>query len=282
MAGFIYKNFEQELKKDNSHYERFKRSSLHDLVELLKRKMPPVTAAEVQKEMAKIPAAKWTKYANVKRYLTTAFNLQTLAAIATKPSVPGYRPGKWHRDKDKDGRWHHYVLQERGNSCGPACVAIVKRAVYDLVPTQLSEQEIRGLVALAEKGKLHEGISALSDAATSAHDWANVGSLNGGLIKVLQANPHRISTARDAGGMTADAFLDELRKCTPKKPAIVGWNWSGGGGHWTCCIGPTKDGTELVILDPWEGIQYVPNSNPGYMSYMGGTGTLDLNDPVLL
>src|SRR5690606_5526341 len=129
MAGFIYKNFEQELKKDNSHYERFKRSSLHDLVELLKRKMPPVTAAEVQKEMAKIPAAKWTKYANVKRYLTTAFNLQTLAAIATKPSVPGYRPGKWHRDKDKDGRWHHYVLQERGNSCGPACVAIVKRAV---------------------------------------------------------------------------------------------------------------------------------------------------------
>lgn len=229
MAGFIHQQFEKELKKDNSHFERFKKSSLHDLVEVLKRKMPPASPAEVQKEMAKVPSAKWTKYTNVKRYLTQAFNLQVHAATAaTTASVPGYTPGKWQREKDRDGRWHDYVLQERGNSCGPACVAMIKRAHYNLTSSQLSEQEIRGLIALAETGKLNEGISSLGDIARNAHDWINVGSVNRGLIQVLQANPHRVKTARDAGGMSADAFLDELRKCTPKKPAIVGWNWAGG------------------------------------------------------
>ena len=281
---FRYDKFEIELRKDNSHYERFRRSSLHDLVELLKRKMPPATPAEVQREMAKVPPAKWTtRYKNVHRYLTQAFHLQAHAAATAAPvNIPGYTPGKWQQQKDRDGRWHNFVLQERGNSCGPACVAMVKRGVHRLAANQVSEQHIRGLVALADAGRLHEGVSALSSVARNAHDWVNVGSMNDGLIKVLHAQPHRVATARDAGGMTPAALLEELRTCTPNKPAIVGWLWGAGGGHWTCCVGPTADGADLVILDPWDGVQYVDNSDPGFMSYQGGDGTLDLADPVLV
>ena len=208
---FRYDKLETELKKDNSHFERFRRSSLHDLVALLKRKVPPATPAEVKREMAKVPQAKWTtKYRNVHRYLTGVFNLPTHAPAATTPvNVPGYTPGK--------------CLQERGNSCGPACVAMVKRAVHRLGARQLSEEEIRGLVALAEAGRLHQGVSALGGMARNAHDWINVGSENRGLIQVLQVQPHRVATARDAGGMAPAALLAELRKCTPQKPAIVGW-----------------------------------------------------------
>jgi len=136
---FRFDQLQKEIAKDNKHYERHKRSSLHDLVELLQRKMPPVTANEVQTAMAKVPSAKWTKYKNVQKYLVQSFNLQAHAATSTPAStIPGYVPGKWQREKDADGRWHDFVLQERGNSCGPACVAMVKRAAHNLTSSQLS------------------------------------------------------------------------------------------------------------------------------------------------
>ena len=64
-------------------------------------------------------------------------------------------------------------------------MSIVKRSFYRLASNAVNEQYIRGLVALAEKGKLFEGISPLSLRAVNAHDWKNVGAENGGLIKVL-------------------------------------------------------------------------------------------------
>ena len=93
--------------------------------------------------------------------------------------------------------------------------------------------------------------------------------------------PHPIVKARDGGGKSRDALLAELRKCTQHKPCIVGWLWTGGGGHWTVCNGPTKDGSELVILDPWDGIQYIKNDLADFDSYQNGAGTLDFADPVL-
>ncbi len=282
--AFRWDQFEKVLKKCNPHFERFKKSSLRDLITLLKRRMPTPTAFEVQAEMKKVPAAKWKgRYKELHRYLEREFTIRHMAASAGPigPSVPGYTPGKWERAKDKDGRWHQYVLQERGNSCGPACVCILKRSFYRLASNAVSEKYIRGLVALAETGKLYQGISPMSLQAVNAHDWKNAGANNGGLIDVLRSNPHPIVKARDGGGKSRDALLTELRKCTQHKPCIVGWLWNGGGGHWTVCNGPTKDGTELVILDPWDGIQYVKNTLAEFDSYQNGDGTLDFNDPVL-
>lgn len=203
------------------------------------------------------------------------------AVTATATVVAGYVPGKWERTKDVDGRWHDYVLQERGNSCGPACVAIVKRGFHNLAANQISEEQIRGAVALAEGHRLNEGISTLGAQAISAHDWVNVGSNNAGLIQVLKKSPAPVPNARDGGGLSAAAFLERLRQCTPRKPCIIGWNWQGGGGHWTVCAGPTKDGSQLLILDPWTGVEYIPNDALGYLSYQGGSGMLDLTDPML-
>ncbi len=118
---------------------------------------------------------------------------------------------------------------------------------------------MRGLIALAEQGRLHQGVSGLSDEARASHSWKDVGSNNPGLIEVLKSSPHPVPKARDGGGKSHHALLDELRKCTPRNPCIIGWVWSGGGGHWTICAGPTKDNTRLVLLDPWDGLEYLPN-----------------------
>jgi len=278
-------DFEKELNRDNPHYERFKKSSLHDLVALLKRAMPRATANEVAAEMKKISPDKWSKYKNTRSYLLKKFpNLQTAVTQVSSPigeSVPGYSPGKWQRQKDDDGNWHEFILQQKGNSCGPACVTMVKLAWHPGAKYDLREPEIRGLVALFESNKQHQGISSLSPQAVGLHKWKDVGSDRDPLVKTLKAKPFPVASARGVSNLAPAAMLDELRKCSSKKPAIVGWLWQGGGGHWTVCVGPTRDKSSLIILDPWDGIQYVQNDVAGFSSYQNGQGSLDFSDPTL-
>jgi len=61
--------FNQQLLLDNPTYERFQRSDLHNLVEMLRRVPPMWTPAQVAIEMKKISAVKWTKYARTRAYL---------------------------------------------------------------------------------------------------------------------------------------------------------------------------------------------------------------------
>ncbi len=68
---FVLANFENALKADNSHYERFTTSSLHNLVQLLRQPPPLAPAATIAAQMTPIPLAKWRKYNNVKTYLLT-------------------------------------------------------------------------------------------------------------------------------------------------------------------------------------------------------------------
>jgi len=285
MTMFKLDDFKKELKKDNSHYERFIKSSLHDLVAMLERPMPKATAFQVTAEMKKIPDAKWKKYARTKSYLLRSFpGLSAAQARGTSglgTSVPGYFPGKKHRAKDADGNWHEFVLQHKGNSCGPACVLVVKTAFNIMAKAQLGEPEVRGTVALFEENKIYQGISSLSEDAINMHNWKDVGSNRAPLIKTLHAQPFPVPSARPVSNLSPQAMLAELRKCSPKTPAIVGWMWQGGGGHWTVCVGPTKDDSQLVILDPWEGIKYVQNDVGNFSSYQGGAGTLDFSDPTL-
>jgi len=282
---FKLTDFRNELKKDNPHYERIKKSALHDLVALLERAVPKATPGEVAAEMRKIPDDKWRKYAKTKSYLLRTFpGLSTAyaqAGVALGESVPGYFPGKKQRQKDVDGKWHEFVLQRRGNSCGPACVLMVKTAFHPPAKAQLGEPEVRGTVALFEQGKIYQGISSLSTAAISMHNWNNVGSNRAPLIQTLHAQPFPVPSARAVSNLSPADMLAELRRCTRKTPGIVGWNWQSGGGHWTVCAGATDDNSRLIILDPWDGVQYVQNDLANYRSYQNGAGTLDLSDPTL-
>ncbi len=281
---FKLDDFKKELKKDNSHFERFKKSSLHDLVKLLERKLPSPTAFQIGQEMKKISSVKWLKYANTKKYLLKEFpslrDQLAVAHVSVGETVPGYTPGKFERAKDADGNWHDYVLQQKGNSCGPASVLIVKTAWHPTSKNKLSEPEVRGTMALFEHGKQNTGVSSIGPEAIGMHAWKTVGSVRGSVLNGLKAQPYAVPSARAVTNLPDAAMLEELRNCTPKKPGIIGVNWHAGGGHWVVCIGPTRTNDRLIILDPADGVQYLQNDVANYKDY-NGNGVVDLSDPTM-
>ena len=281
---FSMDQLKKAIKKDNWHFQWFKKSSLSDLLALLERKMPRPTANEVAKVMGQVPPDKQTKYTHTFAYLKKAFpglpNALVTSRVPLGESPVGYRPGKLTRFKDMDNRWHEIFLQGKDNSCGPACVLMVKMLVHPNAKGKLREPEIRGLIAQAEAGTLHSGVSSLSQATKNLHQWQNVGSQRPPLIKILNGQPFPVRSARGVT-LSRNAMYDELQKCSPKRPAIVGFAWQAGGGHWTVCIGPTRDRLRLVILDPWDGLQYVKNDRDRFTSYQNGQGTMEHTDPLL-
>lgn len=206
-----------------------------------------------------------------------------------------YAPGKWVREKNRDGNWFEFLLQKKGNSCGPASVLIIKQLYNPGARYQFSEDVFRGLVGLAERGRLNTGVSSISRHAGGLHDWTRNGSEPAPLVQILKAQPSPIPMARPVVG-SAELVLDALKKSSSKRPAIVGWWWGqrgdrGNGGHWTVCVGPTKDGKDLTILDPWNGIQYVSSHKSSFATYMCQTDTgisqgwfdpKDVNDPAVI
>ncbi len=190
------------------------------------------------------------------------------------PPGEAYRPGKIDRKKDCDGQWRQFIRQEKGNSCVPATITMMKRAWSGANFTDLNESQIRGLMGLIEKGRMNQGVSAISDYAQNAHNWAVSGTTAELAVKVLKANPFPVRTAYSikAALMSRGKLFEIMQNLTPKKPGLIGWYWRGGGGHATLCIGPSKDGTRLKILDPWDGIQYVTNTLADYRTYRPSTG----------
>jgi Papain-like cysteine protease AvrRpt2 len=203
-----------------------------------------------------------------------AYVAAPLPVYGPKPDPSKYTPGKWDRSADRDGHWYDFIRQEKGNSCVCATIVMAKRAVHNLAATQLSESEIRGVMALEETGNLNSGISSVSNAAQNHHKWDTQGTGAGPALRVMKANPHGIASSRSAGASSGQGLLDNLNLVTRKRPALVGWRWTGGGGHFTMCVGPTDDGAQLIIIDPWTGINYIDNSLTNYTQYQGGQGTL--------
>jgi hypothetical protein len=199
-----------------------------------------------------------------------------LNAVAAPPPPASnvYVPGKWDRGKDVDGRWYEFIRQQKGNSCVCATIVMVKRAFHSLGASQLSEEQIRGVMALEEAGLLNTGVSALGAQAQALHDWAKLGTGPTHAVNVLRATPYAVPTARHHPANSGQGLLDDLRRCTGTKPGLIGWRWSSGGGHFTMCAGPTKDNSRLVFVDPWTGIGYVDNTLAGYTRYQGGQGKL--------
>jgi hypothetical protein len=283
--------FEDKVKAANFHYEWFTKSSLHELTSLLKDKdFSPARSRELRDALKGIPLEKREKYRNAIAYLKSshpAFTGDLMSEFVAVGQTSGtYEAGKFYRHKDNIGRWHNIVMQEKGNSCGPACVRMIKAAHYPQDKSKLGEQEIRGIVAQIEKDKTHQGLS--TSKIKRLHDWTHVGSCTDPLVEALKSPPAPVKNARPLYTGAAK-IRSELAKCSPQQPAIVGWWWGTGkthGGHWTVCVGPsTRD--KLVILDPWNGVQYINNTDNGFTSYQvigesGPTaeGWLNHNDPA--
>ncbi|MEL6530149.1 MAG: papain-like cysteine protease family protein [Pseudomonadota bacterium] len=197
-----------------------------------------------------------------------------IPAIPAHAVPPGeaYRPGKIDNKKDCDGKWHRFIRQEKSNSCVPATVTMMKRAWGGANFNDLSEPYVRGLMTLNENGRLNQGVSTLSNYAQTQHNWQMNGTTATRAVEVLKMNPFPVKTAYSVPGALVSLTL--LRNLTPRKPGLVGWRWRGGGGHATLCIGPSNDNTQLKIIDPWHGIQYVDNTQAGFSTYHTPTGSI--------
>lgn len=187
------------------------------------------------------------------------------------PATNAYAPGRWDRVQDVDGRWHEYIRQHQGMSCVPATIVMVKRAVHSLTAAQLNEEQIRGVMALEERGLLNAGISSLDDRVQAVHDWEAQGTGPARAVAVLRATPHAIRSAREVTSSGA-AMLAELNRCSPSRPGLIGWLWQRndglpGGGHFTVCAGPVAGGAQLLIIDPHEGLQYIDNDAAAFTTY---------------
>jgi len=264
--------FIAQAKRDNWHFNFIKRTSLGPLITVLDS--PPFIPQCIAAEIVKIPAGKIEKYKCAFAFLHKRFPTLQKFIDAHKQSGIGltdqnYAPGKEVRRKDIDGRWYRFELQRKGNSCGPTCIRIILSQYTNL--QQRSERQIRDDVGLLERGVAHQGITK------SNHDWVNVGSLVQNLVNVMIS--YGIRNASSVHGDT-NYVREQLKKASKNNPAIVGWWWgawgdNSHGGHWTVCVGPTRMGNRLVILDPWEGVQYIDTDQYWFYNVNGSQGWFD-------
>jgi hypothetical protein len=140
---------------------------------------------------------------------------------------------------DEDGVAQICWLQERGDTCGPACVFMIERIVRQATPTG-GEERVTYLTSLLPKG-YQEGSGTQSyTALKQVLDQTGIGS----------AAVHVANFA---------AFIKE-----GYFPFIARIAWTSGGGHFVVCVKTTKSG-KLVCLDPWYGFaQPSLSSLPAY------------------
>lgn len=277
----LREDFIKEAKRDNWTFS-LKKSSLGPLIQTL-GVLAPIPAI-IASEVVKLPDAKVKKYKKALKLLYKRIpGLDKLVAAHQNTRVGQtdqiYLPGKEVRRKDADGRWFTFELQEKGNSCGCASVRAVLKAFTNL--TLPSEQEIRDVMSLHERGEANQGKTK------SNHDWENIGSVVPSLVMALKN--WGVRDARSVVGHPQ--ALTALQGCSGNHPGIVGWWWGPFGdntqeGHWTVCVGPSKDLARLVLLDPWNGVQYVDAAQ--YWEYTVDNGAHgwfnpnDRNDPAVV
>jgi hypothetical protein len=173
---------------------------------------------------------------------------------------------------DIDGRHWKFAQQQKGMSCGPTSVKIAKELFHN---QSVGEEMIRGSVGMQYAGTANTGVSLAQAAQDSANRWDADGSIENKVLPAVKLSPLPIPKAHFAKGAAS------LRAATRNHPAILGFNWDGGGGHFVVCVGNTKKNPSLfVILDPDGGLQYLDaNDAVGdvlkYKPTYGSTGDID-------
>jgi len=163
-------------------------------------------------------------------------------------------------EKDIDGRWWIFARQQKDMSCGPACVKIAKELYHNRA---IGEEAIRGLVGMQYSGTSNTGETLLQAAAVSDARWRLYGAIEDMVLPAVRHQPLAIPQAYFAQG------IQPLRYASRNSPAILGFNWETGGGHFVVCVGPTRtDPSLFVILDPEAGLQYLSADEAvGYTFY---------------
>lgn len=162
--------------------------------------------------------------------------------------------------QDKDGRWFKFYAQQMGNSCTVASARIAKEYYTNSV---IGEDALRGIATLFEYNSTNRGIPALRDDVTKAKDWDTSGGYEEITLKVLKSEPLPIPEAR-----SVSATPDLLRTASRNHPVLIGWRWATGGGHVTVCVGSmSKFPDQVVILDPYFGLQYLSLGLAGASSF---------------
>ena len=174
--------------------------------------------------------------------------------------------------KDIDGRHWSFAQQNKGMSCGPTSVKIAKELFHN---QKIGEEVIRGAVGMQYAGTMNTGQSLIDAARASEPRWRLHGAIEDMVLPAVKLQPLGIPGARFAHGLQA------LRAASRNHPAILGFNWSGGGGHFVVCVGPTRlDPSLFVILDPDGGLQYLSAEDTvgnaiHYKPSYGATGQID-------
>lgn len=157
------------------------------------------------------------------------------------------------REKDIDGRWWTFAQQQKDMSCGPTSVKIAKELFHNQL---IGEEVIRGLVGLQYSGRSNTGVSLIQAARASDGRWRLHGAIEDMVLPAVRRSPLPIPGAGFVHGIA------HLRSASRNRPAILGFNWDGGGGHFVVCVGPTKiDPTLFVVLDPDGGLQYLSSDD---------------------
>ncbi|MGE0760229.1 MAG: hypothetical protein AB7O38_24665, partial [Pirellulaceae bacterium] len=117
----------------------------------------------------------------------------------------------------------------------------------------VGEEYLRELVEMVEEGGAYGGTLGQGGAMGSGgvHDWSPTG---GGTWMV----PGALAMVRPPIHATQSADVSQLLKTTKKKPAIGVVSWDAGGLHYVVAAGKSKDGSKLIILDPFYGVQTAP------------------------
>jgi hypothetical protein len=151
--------------------------------------------------------------------------------------------------KDIDGRWWRFAQQQKDMSCGPTSVRIAKELFHN---QNIAEEAMRGLVGMQYSGASNTGQSLVDAAKASEQRWRQHGAIEDMVLPAVKRQPLPIPNAHFVHG------IQHLRTASRNHPAILGFNWDGGGGHFVVCVGPTRtDASLFVVLDPDGGLQYL-------------------------
>ncbi len=149
----------------------------------------------------------------------------------------------------------------------------IVKSLYHNKP--IGESVTRGMVGMNQLGMANTGMSYQGADVATATSWDIYGSLENDVLPAVRSKPLGIPNAKFVHG------IEQLRGASRNHPALLGFNWDGGGGHFVVCVGATKaDPSLFVILDPDAGIEYlgadsaVGNSFEYSPSY-GAVGTID-------
>jgi Papain-like cysteine protease AvrRpt2 len=162
----------------------------------------------------------------------------------------------WHPTPyptDSAGRSFQVCYQAANTSCFPACLAMGR---YYLTGRRPPEALTRFAVE----------VGANRSAGLAMRDWDQSITLfreiEGGIREARLGY-----TAHTAGKY----FLTS--RCAPDRPAICTVLWNGGGGHGVLCLGSVPNGTTILVLDPWYGLQEVRSANLPNYAPVGAVGS---------